>query len=91
MKTTFRKSFLRDLKKIKSRPLRELVQEAIEQVEAAAQLQQVASLKRMSGTSTFYRIRIGDYRVVYAINDRARTIIVERVGHRRDIYRRVTD
>lgn len=34
-----------------------------------------------------YRIRIGIYRVLYDIDDTNQTVIVYRVGHRRDIYR----
>ncbi len=34
-----------------------------------------------------WRIRVGDYRVVYEIDDKAQTIIVQHVGHRRDVYR----
>ena len=35
-----------------------------------------------------YRIRVGDYRVVYAVNEQTATVHVLGVGHRRDIYRR---
>ena len=34
-----------------------------------------------------YRIRIGDFRVLYVINDDARTVEIVAVGHRRDVYR----
>ena len=34
-----------------------------------------------------WRIRVGDYRVVYEIDDAARTVTVLRVGHRKEIYR----
>ena len=34
-----------------------------------------------------YRIRQGDYRVVYEINDRERTVTIMLIGHRRDVYR----
>jgi mRNA interferase RelE/StbE len=34
-----------------------------------------------------YRLRIGDYRVIYEVNDESRTVTVLRVGHRRDVYR----
>ena len=33
-----------------------------------------------------WRIRVGDYRVIYEIDDPARTVLVLHVGHRRDIY-----
>ncbi|MHB1340985.1 MAG: type II toxin-antitoxin system RelE family toxin [Coriobacteriia bacterium] len=35
-----------------------------------------------------YRIRVGDYRIVYSIEDAALVVWVVRVGHRRDVYRR---
>jgi mRNA interferase RelE/StbE len=35
-----------------------------------------------------YRIRVGDYRVVYTIDDTIVTVFVVKVGHRRDVYRR---
>ena len=34
-----------------------------------------------------WRIRIGDYRVIYEIRDKIRVIIVVHIGHRRDVYR----
>jgi len=34
-----------------------------------------------------YRIRIGDYRVVYIINKENQTITIIKIGHRRDIYK----
>jgi mRNA interferase RelE/StbE len=35
-----------------------------------------------------YRIRVGDYRIIYEIQDQTRAILVLKVRHRRDIYRR---
>ena len=35
-----------------------------------------------------WRIRVGDYRVLYSIDDGIRIVSVEQIGHRRDIYRR---
>lgn len=35
-----------------------------------------------------YRIRVGEYRVVYTIEDSIVTVFVVKVGHRRDVYRR---
>lgn len=34
-----------------------------------------------------WRIRVGDYRVVYEIDDEKQTVTVRHVGHRRDVYR----
>jgi mRNA interferase RelE/StbE len=42
--------------------------------------------KKLSGED-LYRIRQGDYRILYGIQDRALSIVVIRIGHRRDVYR----
>lgn len=34
-----------------------------------------------------WRLRVGDYRVIYEIDDNTRTILILHVGHRRDVYR----
>jgi mRNA interferase RelE/StbE len=34
-----------------------------------------------------YRVRVGDYRLVYAIDDSDRVVLVARIAHRRDVYR----
>jgi len=34
-----------------------------------------------------WRIRVGDFRVIYEIDDESRTVTVLSVGHRRDVYR----
>ncbi|MBE2287275.1 MAG: type II toxin-antitoxin system RelE/ParE family toxin [Prosthecobacter sp.] len=41
---------------------------------------------KMSG-STSWRIRVGDYRVIYSIQDQVLIVLVLKIGHRRDIYR----
>jgi mRNA interferase RelE/StbE len=33
-----------------------------------------------------WRIRVGDYRVIYEIDDEARIVVVLHIGHRRDVY-----
>jgi mRNA interferase RelE/StbE len=41
---------------------------------------------KMSGSSS-WRVRVGDYRVIYDIIDQVLTVLVLKIGHRRDIYR----
>ena len=40
------------------------------------------------GGGAGYRIRVGEWRAIYRVNDQERTVDVVRVAHRRDIYRR---
>jgi mRNA interferase RelE/StbE len=41
----------------------------------------------LHGLTDTYRIRVGDYRIVYAIHEEQLLILVIRVGHRREVYR----
>jgi mRNA interferase RelE/StbE len=45
-----------------------------------------AGCKKLKGHRDLWRIRIGDYRVIYAIDDAARTVTVTHVAHRREVY-----
>lgn len=45
-----------------------------------------AGCKKLKGREG-WRIRVGDYRVIYEINDDEQTILIVHIGHRRDIYR----
>ena len=85
MTATFRASCLRDVQKIRDPILLARIRAAIETVEAADDLRNVSDLKKLSGSSGFYRVRVGDYRIGVAIEDE--TVEFVRVLHRRDIYR----
>ena len=43
--------------------------------------------RKLVGGTTDYRIRVGDYRIVYEISDRAKIVRINRVRHRREVYR----
>lgn len=43
--------------------------------------------EQLSGSPPFRRIRVGDYRVIYAVDEAVGTVIVARVRHRKDAYR----
>jgi mRNA interferase RelE/StbE len=44
-------------------------------------------IKKLKGAEDLFRIRLGDYRLVYEINDQKLIVIVIKIGHRSDIYR----
>lgn len=44
-------------------------------------------VKKLSGELDLWRIRVGDHRMVYQIQDEVLTVLVVKIGHRRDIYR----
>jgi len=44
---------------------------------------------KMKGNNIFHRIRVGDYRIVYEIHEDWLVILVVKVGHRKDLYKRL--
>ena len=46
------------------------------------------SCEKLVGTDA-YRIRVGDHRIIYEIDDRAGVVIVSRIRHRREVYRKL--
>lgn len=85
MNTSFRKSFVKDVKKIKDQSLRDRIREAIERVESADQLQEIAGLRKLGGTDDCYRLRIGEHRIGLLVRGDEVTFV--RCLHRRDLYR----
>ncbi len=58
-------------------------------VNALADTPRPPGCKRMRGKSPdVWRIRVGDYRVVYEIRDNVLLVLVVAIGHRREVYRR---
>ena len=43
--------------------------------------------KKLAGSSDYFRIRVGDYRVLYEVRDRDILVLVIKIGHRREVYR----
>jgi mRNA interferase RelE/StbE len=41
----------------------------------------------MQGEDELYRVRVGDFRIIYQIQDAALLVLVLQIGNRRDIYR----
>ena len=46
-----------------------------------------AGAKKLEGVGDLYRVRAGDYRVLYQIEDARLVVLVVDVGNRRDVYR----
>lgn len=42
---------------------------------------------KLAGEESLWRIRVGDYRIVYQIQDDRLLVVVVKIGHRREIYR----
>jgi mRNA interferase RelE/StbE len=56
-------------------------------VDALATNPRPAGAKKLKSRDELWRIRVGDYRIVYEIRDRVLLVLVLRVAHRREVYR----
>lgn len=61
-------------------------QKIVRKIQALAGDPRPHGSEKLSGED-LYRIRQGDYRILYAIEAKALSIVVIRIGHRRDVYR----
>ncbi len=73
----------RDLKQLEAKDFHGIIRE----IKALAENPRPPGCRKLAASESDWRIRIGDYRVIYEIDDKARTIKVMRVRHRREAYR----
>ena len=85
MHVIYRLSFARDLKKIRSKKIRQQVQRVLEAIEHCTLPSDIPNIKRLTSEGPYYRIRIGDYRMGLVID--GDTVSIIRFLHRREIYR----
>lgn len=79
----FVESAARSLKKLPAGPRVRIAA----RIEALADNPYPPGTRKMAGEERAYRIRIGDYRVVYDVLEDAIVVLVLRIGHRKDVYR----
>jgi mRNA interferase RelE/StbE len=72
-------------KDLKALPTRER-QRVAEQIDALKLDPRPTGCRKLKGREGFYRIRAGDYRVVYQIEDEVLLILIVRAGDRKEIY-----
>ena len=59
----------------------------LRKIEALAANPRLAGVIKLQGSKNLWRLRVGDYRMVYSINDFSRTVDIAIIRHRRDVYR----
>jgi mRNA interferase RelE/StbE len=64
----------------------QVVARILPRLERLASAPRPAGCKKLKGGDVEWRIRVGDYRIVYEIDDAATTVDVTRIAHRRDVY-----
>jgi mRNA interferase RelE/StbE len=78
-----RKSAARELSKLPKAAQQRIAQE----IDGLAVNPRPQGVKKLAGADQLFRVRVGDYRVVYTIEDQRLIVEVIRVRHRKDVYR----
>ena len=73
----------RDLKKLPG----EIFYRIIPYIKALSEDPKPSGCRKIKGSKNDWRIRIGEYRVIYEIDERVKAVKVMRVRHRKDVYR----
>ncbi|MFN0280034.1 MAG: type II toxin-antitoxin system RelE family toxin [Pyrinomonadaceae bacterium] len=81
-KLFFTDTFYKNLKVIPAKDVKRILSRA----KALADDPRPPNSQKLSGHKEQYRIRQGDYRILYAIEDFRLTVTVVKVGHRREVY-----
>ncbi len=83
----YRITFARSARKELERLPAGLVERILEKIEALSDNPRPAGVTKLKGQKGLWRLRVGDYRVVFFIDDAARLVDVSIVRHRREVYR----
>ena len=82
-KVIYKASFEKDLRRLP----RTLLARVSAQIDKLAENPTPREAVKLQISQGLYRVRIGDYRLVYQVNVRATQIILQRIRHRREVYR----
>ncbi|MGK7894054.1 MAG: type II toxin-antitoxin system RelE/ParE family toxin, partial [Xenococcus sp. (in: cyanobacteria)] len=80
---SFKSSAAKELRKL-SLEVQQRIASVIEKLIDNPRFSGVVKLK---GDDNLYRFRVGEYRVIYEIDDSDKKIVITRIRHRRDVYR----
>ncbi len=64
------------------------LQQILSKIAALSEEPRPFGTKLLKGDNRYYRIRQGDYRIVYDVDDAVLTVTVVAIGHRREVYDR---
>jgi len=81
-KIEIKKSAFKEIESLPKRDLRAVV----ERIHSLSENPRQEGCKKLSGQEK-YRVRCGDYRIVYSIEDAILIVYVVKVGHRKDVHR----
>lgn len=81
---TIKSSATKELQEVSDK---KMLTRLLEKIKSLATQPRPAGSENLAGRSNLYRVRQGNYRVIYFVDDQSRVVDVVKVGHRRDVYR----
>ena len=81
----FRPAVLKRLKRLSRKDLRRIKK----RIDDLAENLPPPATTKMKGGNSFHKIRTGDYRIIYEVHDDRLVILVVKIGHRKDVYKRL--
>jgi mRNA interferase RelE/StbE len=78
----------REVEKALRRMMPELRQRLLKEIEQLQGNPFPPGREKVRGRENEWRLRVGDYRIIYCVDERRRLIEVSEVGHRREVYRK---
>ena len=85
MLVTAKKSFNKDIEKIKDRKLAVRINNIIDTLQKADTIESLPNTKKLKGAANAYRIKTGDYRLCFFLKEN--TVELTAFAHRKDIYK----
>lgn len=82
-KVTFKASVHKDLSNLP----KELVTRVWQRLEILKQQPFPRQAAKLEGSEGLYRLRVGDYRIIYGVDVRAKEVVIHYIRHRREVYR----
>jgi len=58
-------------------------------IDALSENPRPRGVEKLKGEDDLYRIRVGDYRVIYQVKDKALIVLIVKIGDRKEVYRRI--
>ncbi len=84
----FTTSAARELRKLRRSIQPKLMKSIGDRINGLADEPKPPGAEKVEGYE-YWRVRSGDYRIVYSVEDEVLTVLIVRVGHRREVYRRL--
>jgi len=78
-------SYVKDLRKLSDQTVLEKALDVVKQFEKAQSLKEISSIKKLKGKHSYYRKRLGNYRIGFSFQNEE--IVIYRFLHRKDMYK----